>query len=70
MGYRHDQLALTVITVGLPLVLVVPISENSDFLLHLKPVGCVKLALRTPTCRNCTYDMCTELPICLLIAYN
>ena len=38
MGYRNDQLALTETTVGLPLVLVVPISENSVFLLHLKPV--------------------------------
>jgi len=46
--YRHDQLALMVTTVGLPLVLVVPISENSVFLLHLKPVGCAKLALWTP----------------------
>jgi hypothetical protein len=48
LGYRHNQLTLTVTTVGLPLMLVVPISDNSVFLLHLKPVGCAKLALWTP----------------------
>jgi len=37
-----------VTTVGLLLVLVVPISETSVFLLHLKPVGYSKLALWTP----------------------
>jgi hypothetical protein len=59
-GYHHDQLALMVTTVGLPLVLIVPISENSVFLLHLKARVVCKIGTMDPPHTAIVHVTCVQ----------